>query len=178
MVEIKNDADKLHELRKARDMAATEARNYGNNARAVERRRLQNEETEEEKRFILTQKKISKKYYKNIDAYNEAERLLNAKPTEGTGFQKSRHPYKMKKDGKYGKLTIDVPQSVEKHRLLEKEAGVVLLDTKRLILILLILLVKEMIQKRNTLINQKLYPKHELNYQVLKIRKEVRNLKI
>ena len=36
----------------------------------------------------------------------------------------------MPKDGKYGKLTIDVPQLVEKHRLLAKEAGVVLLDEK------------------------------------------------
>ena len=36
----------------------------------------------------------------------------------------------MTKDGKYGKLTIDVPQSVEKHRLPAKEAGVVLLDEK------------------------------------------------
>ena len=47
---------------------------------------------------------------------------------KGTGFQISRHPYKMTKDGKYGKLIIDVPQLVEKHRLLAKEAGVVLLD--------------------------------------------------
>ena len=36
----------------------------------------------------------------------------------------------MTKDGKCGKLTIDVPQLVEKHRLLAKEAGVVLLDEK------------------------------------------------
>ena len=36
----------------------------------------------------------------------------------------------MTKDGKYGKLTIDVPQLVEKHRLLAKEAVVVLLDKK------------------------------------------------
>ena len=36
----------------------------------------------------------------------------------------------MTKDGKYGKLAIDVPQLVEKHRLLSKEAGVVLLDGK------------------------------------------------
>ena len=52
LVEIKNDADRLHELRKARDMAATEVRNYGNKARAVERRRLQNEETEEKKNAL------------------------------------------------------------------------------------------------------------------------------
>ena len=36
----------------------------------------------------------------------------------------------MKKDGTYGKLTIDVLQLVEKHRLQAKEAGVVLLDEK------------------------------------------------
>ena len=114
LIEIKNDADRLHELRKARDMAATEVRNYGYKARAVERRRLQNEETEVEKTLYLNTKENLQKYYKNIEAYNEAERLLTAKPTEGTGFQASRHPYKMTKDGKYGKLTIDVPQLVEK----------------------------------------------------------------
>ena len=36
----------------------------------------------------------------------------------------------MTKDGTYGKLTTDVPQLVEKQRLLAKEAGVVLLDEK------------------------------------------------
>ena len=98
LVEIKNDADRLFELKKARDTAATEVRNYGNNARGVERRRPQNEETEARKTRYLLQK-----YYKNIEAYDVAERLLTAKPTEGTGFQTSRHPYKMTKDGKYGK---------------------------------------------------------------------------
>ena len=34
----------------------------------------------------------------------------------------------MTKDGKYGKLTIDVPQLLEKHRFLAKEEGVVLHD--------------------------------------------------
>ena len=33
-------------------MAATEARNYGNKARGVERKRFQNEETEEEKNAL------------------------------------------------------------------------------------------------------------------------------
>ena len=80
--------------------------------------------------IILTYKKISKKYYKIIEAYNEAKKLLTAKPTEGTGFQTNRHPYKMTKDEKYRKLTTDVPQLVEKRRLLAKEAGVVLLDEK------------------------------------------------
>ena len=36
----------------------------------------------------------------------------------------------MTKDGKYGKLTVDIPQLGEKHRLLAKEAGVVLLEEK------------------------------------------------
>ena len=36
----------------------------------------------------------------------------------------------MTKDGKYGKLIIDVPQLVEKYRILVKEAGKVLLDEK------------------------------------------------
>ena len=52
LVEIKNDAERLHELKKARDIAATEARNYGNKARGIERRRLQNEEPEEEKNAL------------------------------------------------------------------------------------------------------------------------------
>ena len=113
LVEIKNDADRLHELRKARDMAATEARNYGNKARGVERRRSQNKKTEAEKTLYLNTKENLQKYYKNIEAYNEAERLLTAKPIEGTEFQTRRHPYKMTEDGKYGKPTIDVPHLVE-----------------------------------------------------------------
>ena len=37
-------------------MAATEVRNYGNKAQAVERRQLQNEETEEEKPLYFNTK--------------------------------------------------------------------------------------------------------------------------
>ena len=51
LVEI-NVADRLLELRKARDMAATEVRNYGNKARSVERKTILNEETEEEKTLL------------------------------------------------------------------------------------------------------------------------------
>ena len=70
-------------------MAATEELNYGNKSRGVERRRLQNEETAEEKTLCLNTKENLQNYYKNIEAYNEAERLLTAKPTEGIGFQTS-----------------------------------------------------------------------------------------
>ena len=66
LVEIKNDADRLHELRKARDMAATEALKYGNKAWGVERRRLKTKKLRRKKRFILTQKKISKNIIKTL----------------------------------------------------------------------------------------------------------------
>ena len=65
-------------------------------------------------------------HIKNIKALEASQAVIG----EGTGFQTSRHPYKMTKDGQYGKLTIDVPQLIEKHRLLAKEAGMVLLDEK------------------------------------------------
>ena len=52
-------------------------------------------------------------YITNIKAL-EASQAVIGKGNKGTGFQTSRHPYKMTKDGKYGKLTIDVPQLVEK----------------------------------------------------------------
>ena len=115
-------------------MAATDVCNYGNKARGVERRRLQNEETEEEKTHYLNTKENLQKCYKIIEANFEAEKLFTAKPTEGTGFRTSRQPYKMTKDGKCGKVTIDVPQLVEKHRLLAKKRGWCFL-VKRLILV-------------------------------------------
>ena len=62
LVEIKNDADRLHELRKARDMAATEVRNYGYKARAVD----ETKKLRWKKRFILIQKKISKNIVKTL----------------------------------------------------------------------------------------------------------------
>ena len=71
-------------------------------------------------------------YITNIKALEASQAVIGEgnKNKKGTGFQTSRQPYKMTKDGKYGKLTIDVPQLVEKHRLLAKEAGVVLLVEK------------------------------------------------
>ena len=47
-------------------MAATEARNYDNKARGIERRRLQSEETEEEKTRYLNTKENLQKYYKTL----------------------------------------------------------------------------------------------------------------
>ena len=62
----------------------------------------------------------------------------------------------MTKDGKYGKLAIDVPQLIEKYRLLAKEAGMVLLDEK-IDSVFIDLIRKKMIKKTNTLIYQKFY---------------------
>ena len=72
---------RLRELRKARDMVAAEVINSSNKARGIERRRIQNEETEEKKKTLyLNTKENLQKYYKNIEAYYEAESLLTAKP--------------------------------------------------------------------------------------------------
>ena len=76
--------------------------------------------------YVLNRRDTLVPYLKNIKALEASQAVIG----EGTGFQTSRHPYKMTKDGKYGKLTIDQAQLVEKHRLLAKEAGVVLLDEK------------------------------------------------
>ena len=70
LVAIKNDADRRRELREARDMAASEVSIYGNMTRGKKK------EHKKKKRIFLTDKKISKFYYKNIDAYIEAERLI------------------------------------------------------------------------------------------------------
>ena len=75
--------------------------NYGNKAQGVKKKLKKKKKT----RYRNIKENLQK-YYKNIDAYYRAERLLTAKPTEGTGFQTRWHPYKMTKDGKYRKLTI------------------------------------------------------------------------
>ena len=64
-------------------------------------------------------------YITNIKALEASQAVIGEgnKNKKGTGFQTSRHLYNMTKDGKYGNLTIDVPQLAVKHRLLAKEAG-------------------------------------------------------
>ena len=92
-----------------------------------------------------------------------------------TGFQTSRHPHKMTKGGKYGKLTIDGTQLVEKHRHLEKEAGMVFLDKK--VDSDFIYLISKRYDKKNYNLSKVVF-ETLIIYQVLKIRKEARNLKI
>ena len=63
-------------------------------------------------------------YITNIKALKASQAVIDK------GFQVSRHLYKMIRYGKYGKLSIDIPQFVEMHRLMVKENGVILLDEK------------------------------------------------
>ena len=71
-------------------------------------------------------------YITNIKAIEASQSVISKgnKNKKRTGFQTTRHPYKMTKDGQYGKLTLDVLQLVGKHKFLAKEAGLVLLDEK------------------------------------------------
>ena len=64
-------------------------------------------------------------YRANIKALVASQAVIGEgnKNKKGTGFQTSRHPYKMTKDGKYGKLTVDVPQLVEKTQTSGKRSG-------------------------------------------------------
>ena len=80
-----------------------------------------------EEEYVFNRRHALGSYITNIKALEASQAMIGKK---GTGFQTCRHPYKMTKDGQYGKLTIDVPQLVEKHRLLAKEEGVVFLDEK------------------------------------------------
>ena len=120
----------VFELKKARDMAATEARNYGNKARGVERRKIQNEELRRKNYIILKQKKISKYIIKTSRLYNKQIGFLLQNQQREQAFKQVDIHIRWQKMNKYGKLTIDVPQLVEKHRLLANEAWVVLLDEK------------------------------------------------
>ena len=152
---------KPEQWREARLAAGKEIKRLAPRAKKTEQKRNAGKPITKEEEGEFNRRHALGPYITNIKALEASQAVIGKgnKNKKGTGFQTSRHPYKMTKDGQYGKLTIDVPQLVNKHRLLAKEAGVVLLDEK-LILILLIFLVKDMIQKRNALIYQKLYSKH------------------
>ena len=98
-------------------------------AAKIKQKRDAGEPITKEEEYVFNRRHALGSYITNIKAL-EASQTVTGEGNKGTGFQTSRHPYKMTKDGKYGKLTIDVPQLVEKHRLLAKEAGVVLLHEK------------------------------------------------
>ena len=113
----------------ARLAAGKEIKRLASRAKTNEHKRNAGKPITKEEEGELNRRHALGPYIANIKAL-EASQAVIGKGNTGTGFQTSRHPYKMSKDGKYGKLTIDVPQLVEKHRLLAKEAGLVLLDEK------------------------------------------------
>ena len=113
-------------------MAGKEIKRLAPRAKRIEQKRNAGEPITKEEEGVFNRRHALGPYITNIKALEASQTVIGKgnKNKKGTGFQTSRHPYKMTNDGQYGKLTIDVPQLVEKHRLLAKEAGVVLLDEK------------------------------------------------
>ena len=116
----------------ARLAAGREIKRLAPRAKNIEQKSNAGEPITKEEEGVFNRRHALGLYITNINALEASQIVIGKgnKNKKGTGFQTSRHPYKMTKGGQYGKLTIDVPQLVEKHRLLAKEAGVVLLDEK------------------------------------------------
>ena len=76
-------------------------------AKIIEEKRKKELITKEEEDLFIKRHTLCQ-YMKNIKAL-EASQAVTGEGNKRTRFQTSRHPYKMTKDGKYGKLTIDVP---------------------------------------------------------------------
>ena len=123
---------KPEQWREARLAEGKEIKRFAPRAKKTEQKSNAGESMTNEEEGVFNRRHALGPYITNIKALEASQAVVGEgnKNKKGTGFQTNRHPYKMTKDGKYGKLTIDVPQLVEKHRLLSKEAGVVLLDEK------------------------------------------------
>ena len=123
---------KPEEWREARLAAGKEIKRLAPRAKTSEQKSNAGEPITKEEEGVFNRRHALSLCISNIKALEASQAVTGEgnKNKKGTGFQTSRHPNKMTKDGKYGKLTIDVPQLVEKHRLLAKEAGVVLLGEK------------------------------------------------
>ena len=93
-------------------------------AAKIKQKRDAEEPITKKEEYLLNRRNTLVPYIKNIKTLEASQAVIG----EGTGFQTSTHPDQMTKDGKYGKLTIDVPKLVEKHRLLAKDAGVIAID--------------------------------------------------
>ena len=115
---------KPQQWREARLAADRETQRLVPRAKIIEQKSNAGEPITKEKECVFNRRHAFGPYITNIKAL-EASKAVTG---DGTGFPRSRHPYKLTKDGKYGKLTIDVPQLVDQNRLLAKEAGLVLLD--------------------------------------------------
>ena len=83
LVKIRNDADRLHELRKAEIWRLQKREITVTKLGALKEEDLKTKKLRREKKTLyLNTKENLQKYYKNTEAYNEAERLLTAKPKQ------------------------------------------------------------------------------------------------
>ena len=103
---------KPEELREARLEAGKEIKRLAPRAKRTEQKRNAGEPITKEEEGVFNRRHAHGPYITNIKALEASQALIGKgnKNKKGTGFQTSRHPYKMTKDGQYGKLTIDVPQ--------------------------------------------------------------------
>ena len=150
---------KPEQWRKARLETGKEIKRLDSRAKKKQQKSNAGETITKAEEGVFNRRHALGPYITNIKAL-EASRVVTGKGNKNkkrTGFQTSRHPHKMTKGGKYGKLTIDGTQLVEKHRHLEKEAGMVFLDKK--VDSDFIYLISKRYDKK-TIIYQKLYSKH------------------
>ena len=114
---------KPEQWREARLAAGREIKRLAPRAKNIEQKSNAREPITKEEDGVFNWRHALGPYITNIKAL-EANQAVIGEGNKGTGFQTSRHPYKILKDRKYGKLTIDVTQ------LLAKEAGMLLFDEK------------------------------------------------
>ena len=123
---------KPEQWREARLAAGKEIKRLAPRAKKKRAERYCGRTNYERRKGVFNRRLTLGPYITNIKTLEASQAMIREGNTnkKGTGFQTSRDPYKMTKDGKYGKQTIDVPQLVENHKLLAEEAGLVLLAEK------------------------------------------------
>ena len=87
-------------------MAGKEIKTLAPHAAKIKQKRDAGEPITKKEEYMLNRRDALGPYITNIKALEASQAVIG----KGRGFQTSRHPYKMIKDGQYGKLTIDVPQ--------------------------------------------------------------------
>ena len=103
---------KPDQWREARQEAGKEINRLDPRSKKIERKRNAGELISKEKEGELNRRHTLGPYITNIKALEASQAVIweENKNKKRTGFQTSRHPYKMTKDVKYVKLTIDAPQ--------------------------------------------------------------------
>ena len=103
---------KPEEWRVARLEAGKEIKRLAPRAKRIEQKSNAGESITKEEEGVFDRRHALGLYITNIKALEASQAVIGKgnRIKKGTGFQTSRHPYKMTKDGQYGKLTIDVPQ--------------------------------------------------------------------